>query len=489
MKRVKHSLSHYKLTSMDMGELVPVSHIEVLPGDSMRFASSALIRVSPLVAPVMHPVTVRLHRFFVPYRLLWDGWEDFITGGSDGLGGSAGAFPTITHTATAGSLADYLGVPVGVAGLSLSALPFRAYAFIYNEMYRDQDLVAKVGFSTASGADVTTNTALQKVAWEKDYFTGARPWTQKGPDVSLPLGVSAPVVSDGTTLVQGRAVTDGTDRAVQVLASDGVSLVGATNAATANFYWGTSTGLEADLSGATAAAVNDIRRAFALQRYAEARAMYGSRYTEYLRYLGVRSSDARLQRPEYIGGGKQTLAFSEVLQTAEGTAPVGTLRGHGIGAVRTRPSQRFFEEHGVVLTLASVRPRAMYTDGLHRSWAKRTKEEYWQRELEAIGQQEIFNQEVYAAAATKLGTFGYGDRYSEYRHHPSDVSGEFRSTLNYWHLARSFAAEPVLNASFVTCEPTKRVHVAQTNDVLWCMFNHSIQARRLVGPARTGRVL
>jgi len=223
----------------------------------------------------------------------------------------------------------------------------------------------------------------------------------------------------------------------------------------------------------------------ALQRYSEARARYGSRYTEYLRYLGVRSSDARLQRPEYLGGGKTPIQFSEVLQTAEGTAPVGEMRGHGISALRTNRYRRFFEEHGYVLTVLSVRPKTVYTQGLPRHWNRRTKEDFWQRELQHIGQQEVLNKELYAAHAEPNDTFGFQDRYDEYRRAESSVSGEFReSQLDYWHIAREFGSSPALNSSFVECVPSDRIFAAQDNDTLYVMANHSIQARRLV--AKTG---
>lgn len=497
MKRAKHSLSHYKLATFDMGELVPVGHYEVLPGDSVRHVTSSLLRVSPLQSPVMHPVTVRLHHWFVPYRLLWDGWEDFITGGQDGLGGSSGAFPYIASGAgfTAGTLPDYFGIPPGVNALEVSALPFRAYAMIFNEFYRDQDVVTALAMSKASGADATTSVAVAKIAWEKDYFTSARPWTTRGAEVVLPLGTTAPVVNDGTTLQLADNAAGTTNPGNVGRANNGANSVlqidsAAGSIGTDLFY---KSGMEVDLTGATAAAVNDIRRAFAIQRYQEARAQYGARYTEYLRYLGVRSSDARLQRPEYLGGGKSTISFSEVLATNQNTATLDftpTMGGHGISAMRSRSFMRFFEEHGIVITLASVRPKTMYNDGVHRMWLRRTKEDFWQKELELIGQQEVFNQEVYANAAAPNGTFGYQDRYAEYRHNPSSVSGDFRSTaMNDWHLARIFAAEPTLNASFVTCEPSKRIHSAQTNDVLWCLFNHSVQARRMVGKKTIGRIL
>ncbi len=248
----------------------------------------------------------------------------------------------------------------------------------------------------------------------------------------------------------------------------------------------------ADLSKATGITVNELREYFALQRYSEARAIYGSRYTEYLAYLGVRSSDARLQRPEYVGGGKATIAISEVLQTAsdvENTSPVGTLRGHGIAGARTSTSRKFAEEHGYVMTLMSVVPKSVYMDGTDRHWSKAIKEDYWQRELEHVGQQAIYNQEVYFPVATEpKGTFGYSDRYAEYRSGVSLVTGEFRDLLDYWHLAREFESMPVLNESFIQCVPSKRIFAEQTQNSLWCAINNRTVARRLVGRSTIGRV-
>lgn len=497
MKRSKHSLSHYKLLSCDMGELVPIACYEVLPGDTVQHATSLLMRVSPLLAPVMHPVHMRIHHFYVPYRIIWEDFEDFITGGSDGMDDSV--YPTITLSYTGpdpgtgsnavGALADYLGVPPAINNLQVSALPFRAYAQIFNEYYRDQDLQTPLVVSTASGTDTTTSTAMQNVAWEKDYFTSARPWTQKGPEVTIPLTGDAPVVPSGDQQPTFGDVGSNVRQMRTVSGSQSNQWSGALPGATGNVVW-VDPKLEADLSGVTAATINDLRLAMALQRYEEARARYGSRYTEYLRYLGVRSSDARLQRPEYLGGGKQTIQFSEVLQTAPTTdgddqEGVGNLKGHGIGAMRSNRYRRFFEEHGVVVSLLSVRPRTMYLQGLSRMWNRRTKEDFWQRELQHIGQQEILKKEIYAGGSSIDAVWGYQDRYDEYRRHESLVAGEFRtSVLDYWHMARKFTTDPVLNASFVSSNPTKRINAVQTNDVLWVMANHSIQARRMV--AKTG---
>lgn len=492
-KRSKFSLSHYRLFSCDMGELVPCGLVEVLPGDTFQHATSILTRCSPLLAPVMHPVEVKVHHWFVPHRLVWEDFENFITGGPDG--NDASVFPTITlaspGNADTGELADYLGIPAGIDGLEVSALPFRAYAKIYNEYYRDQDLITELTIDETSGPDTTTNTALQNVAWEKDYFTTARPWTQKGDEVTIPLTGDAPITGFGSadqTPTSGPATAYETD--------------GSASTSYANYWTATELRLEqdpsntgypnirADLSNVIAASVGDLRLAFALERYKEMRARYGSRYVEYLRSLGVRSSDARLQRPEYLGGGRQTIQFSEVLQTAPTTdgdaTGVADLKGHGIGALRSNRYRRFFEEHGYVISLLSVKPKTMYADALPRHWNRRTKTDFWQRELQAIGQQEVLNKEVYAAHGTPDGVFGYQDRYDEYRRQESSVGGEFRgSSLYHWHMARIFGSAPTLNQDFVQSDPTKRVFQSTSTDGLWILANHSLQARRYVaGSAR-----
>lgn len=487
MKRNKFSLSHYKLLTCDMGELVPVALTEVLPGDTMQQATSLLVRVSPLLAPVMHPVSVRIHHWFVPHRLVWEDFENFITGGPDGLDASIPPFTSIVGN-TEGTLADYLGLPIIPGGsMNVSALPFRGYNLIWNEFYRDQDLQAELLVPTTSGADTVPSYDLQHVCWEKDYFTSSRPWTQKGPDVNVPFASTAPVISNNEPMRV--FTTDGTPTYADALLKYGavgsegaIQITGAVPTGdSTGIGWGSTTGLVADLAAATAVNINDLREAFAIQRYQEARARYGSRYTEYLRYLGVRSSDARLQRPEYLGGGKQTIQFSEVLQTGPGDdGVVGDLKGHGIGAVRSNRYRRFFEEHGYVFSLMSVKPKTMYANGIARTWTRAVKEDFFQAELQHIGQQEVFNKEIFATHVQPDGIFGYQDRYDEYRRSESSIAGNFRTTLDHWHYARMFASAPALNADFVKSEPTKRVNAVQDQDVLWIMANHSIQSRRMV---------
>lgn len=489
-KRSKFSLSHYVLKTCKMGYVLPVGLVEVLPGDSFRHATSVFMRLAPMLAPVMHPVTVRIHHWFIPTRLLWDDFEDFITGGPTNT--DVSEFPTITAPSggfAVGSLADHLGLPPKIGGIEVSALPFRAYNLVYNEWYRDQDLETEKALSLESGPDTTTATDLLRCDWERDYFTTARPWPQKGPDVSVPVNLTA--AGDPTIELTGQPA----------LSSSGVSWIQMGDPASRN-AWSSPVSNEPANAGLTvnrgtlainfqsgnpelgSVNINSLREAFALQRFAEHRAMYGSRYVEYLRYLGIKASDARLQRPEYLGGGKQTIQFSEVLQTAEGTDPVGTLRGHGIAAMRSNRYRRFFEEHGFVLSIMLVRPKAIYMQGIPRSWLRRVREDFFQTELQHIGQQEVYTKELYGAAPDGddggLKVFGYQNRYDEYRGHESYVCGEFRDILDYWHLARSFSNEPVLNADFISATPSERIFAAQQNDQLYCMINHSLQARRLM---------
>lgn len=529
-KRSKFSLSHYRLFSCKMGYLVPIGLTECLPGDTFQHSTSLFLRVSPLVTPVMHPVHVTIHHWYIPTRLLWDSWEDFITGGPDGM--DASVMPTITAPAEGGfgigSLADYLGVPTGIPSLEVMALPFRAYDLLYNECYRDQDLETELTISLDDGPDTTTATDLQRCDWARDYFTTARPWPQKGPQVTVPVNSPGDrklaVVPDPSALANGIPVEYDTYtgngggstvfKTVQSrllaqrltdkdLYPDGSAVnmgVGLSTYTVAegegippkdqSLRWSSQNplGLQVDISSASgdlgSIDINQLREAFALQRFEEHRALYGSRYVEYLRYLGVRSSDARLQRPEYLGGTRQTIQFSEVLQTAEGTDPVGTLRGHGIGASRTPRYRRFFEEHGFVISVMMVRPISVYMQGLPRMWNRRVKEDYFQRELQHIGQQEVYTKELYAGSdigpTADDTVFGYQNRYDEYRAQNSFVSGEFRTILDSWHMARNFANEPVLNADFINSVPTTRIFAAQENDTLYCMANHSLQARRLM---------
>lgn len=429
-------------------------------------STSALVRLSPLNTPVMHPTQVRIHHFFVPNRIVWDQWEDFITGGPNG--DNLSVIPNQPMGASTKNVAAYQGV-APVEGHVYNTLGVRGYNMIYNEYYRDQDLVPE--------SQLDSN-AIKQIAWEKDCFSGARPWTQKGPDVVIPFGERADVSMDspGTPTVKIGGQEYDLD------SSGGVLQSGST---------GPSVPVEmyADLESATGVSVNDFRASFALQRYQEARARYGSRFTEYLRYLGITPSDSRLDRPEYLSGGTQRVQYSEVLQTAEDAQgqerdgfSVGDMYGHGIAGARSNRFRKFFEEHGYVHTLLSIRPKAIYVNATQREFLKKTKEDFFQKELVHLGQQEIYDNQLYPNIVDQNVVFGYEDRYDEYRRHLSQVSGDFRDTLNAYHMGRDLDANTVLNQAFTDCEPSDRIFQVGTEnaDTCWIMANNHIVARRLV---------
>nr|DAU15050.1 MAG TPA: Major capsid protein [Microviridae sp.] len=512
-KRSKFSLSNYKILSMKMGFTVPVNLLEVLPGDTVQLSTGIFMRLAPMIAPVMHPVHMTVQHFYVPARILWDDFEDFITGGQDGM--NASVPPTVTITPTQSSLADYLGLPLGKA-LTVSALPFRAYASIWNNYFRDQDLQAELAISYDSGPDSTTSTTLQRAAWQKDYFTTARPWPQKGPAVTIPVDMGSAgmptltftgrVNADGQVVgtphaqpfntpggspgaghlkfgglrtgpegylylqsMDGSATADGT----QITNLAGIHLQDPTVTGTIDYKPGQA--------GIGSIDVSALREAMSYQRFEEHRSLFGSRYEDYLRYLGVRPQDARLQMPEYLGGTSQTIQFSEVLQT--GGDQVGQLYGHGISAMRSRRVRRFIPEHGYLMSLLYVRPIPVYAQGVDRLWTRETKLDYWQREMEHIGQQEVYNREVYAdGTAADAEIFGFQNRYDEYRRGVNSIAGEFRTTQDYWHMARIFANRPTLNGDFVSSNPTDRIFQASESlsDQLYVMAQNNVVARRLV---------
>jgi hypothetical protein len=467
-KRKNHNLSNYHPTTFNMGELIPINVTEVIEGDTIQGSSSVLLRVSPTLAPVMHPCTVRIHHWFVPTRLVWTSWEDFRTGGADG--NNSDTVPqTASITHAQGTLTNYMGVPTGSSAYTVNALPVRAYNKVYNTRYKDQDLTTDVS---------EDSTAVQKICWEKNQFTAARPWAQRGTSVSLPLGTSADVTTNATT-------------------DEFVSVYSNSAAAYRDMYESGSTGLKirstltdsdhkltADLSNATAATINDLRVAFATQNFMELRARYGANYVDYLGYLGITGQDNRLQEPEYLGGGKQTIQFSEVIATAEtGTSvDVGDLKGHGIAAVKTNRFRKFIPEHGYVLTLMSVRPKTIYANGLPKMWTRTDKEDFFTKELERMGQVEIENREVYIDHTSPTGTFGWGNRYHDYREGISHVSGEFApgQALDHFTQAISYSSDPALNTAFVECDPSTRIYASTATDNLWAFCNNHVVAKRIV---------
>lgn len=482
MKRTTYNLGKFVPTTMDMGKLYPIGLTEVLPGDSIRHKTSAFVRFSPMVKPVMHPIQAHIMHFFVPNRIVFPEWEEFITGGPGN--DSTVTIPTIESVSQAKTLLDYYGIHP-TEGVPVNALPIYGFNKIRNEFFRDQDLEVE-----RDEDDLT----IPFVSWQKDYATTARPWEQKGETVSIPLGDTAPIrPKEGT---DGRVIwtasPNGTGGNQPFRDANAFTKVGGQS--NDNMHYPADIELEVDLQNADAVPVNQFRRAFALQRFAENRARYGSRYAEYLRLaFGVRNRDARLQRPQLLGGGRQTLSISEVLGTYDGGETGGTLGqlgGHGIGMAKTNRYQRFFEEHGYIHTVMFVRPKPIYVQGMERHWLKKTKEDYYQHELAFIGQQPIYNNEIYIDAANGMGTFGFCDRYREYREALSFCTGEMRSSINNdWHLGRIFDAPPVLNQDFIRCDATKRIFAEQTQDSLYVLVSHNMKAKRAVPRSAAGRII
>lgn len=497
-RRSTFGLSHYRLFSAKMGYIYPIACYEVLPGDTFRQSTSLFLRLAPLVTPVMHPVHVKIHSWYVPYRLLWEDWEDFRTRGPEGT--DASEVPYITAPSggfPVGSLADYLGIPTGIEGLEVNAFAFRAYNYIWNENYRDERVQDELPWVMTGGADTATSTALAPSPWGRDYFTTASPTPQTGPEVTIPVNaagfdVTGKVVPD--TSVSGPTFQHGGylyPHALQVpggAASAAAPVSIPTDNSVSSEYRGLQWGepaLKAQLDKVTGSLgsinIADWREAMAMQRFEETRSLWGARYNEFLMDMGIRPSDARLQLPEYLGGGRQTIQFSEVLQTAPGGEdPVGALKGHGIGAMRTNRFRRFFEEDGIVLTFAMVRPIGVYMQGLHKMWSRRSFAEFYNYQFEHLSQQPVYTRELYAGVTDKDKVFGYQNIYDDYRSIPSQVSGEMRTVLNSWHMARDFSNEPVLNGDFMTSPPTNRIFAAQQNDTLYCMAHHTIHSRRLL---------
>lgn len=523
--------SHDYKTTMNAGYLIPFFVDEVLPGDTFKLRVNAFVRMNTLVAPFMDNVFMDTFFFFVPSRLVWDNWQRFC--GEQKNPGDSTDFliPSLsgTNTFANGSIFDYMGLPTGVAldptNTPINALPFRAYNLIYNEWFRDENLIDSIPVLTGDGPDPISNYTLRKRAKRHDYFTSALPWPQKGPSVDVGLTGNAPVrgFDNSNDWIYGNGVSPGagytamfgtpsdvldnvglqvyTNREMFSTATmipimqetnqsgrwanignqdqsngDNITPTRAIRAQEFSFSGpltpSNPNSVYADLSGVSAITINDLRQAFQIQKFYEKWARGGSRYTETLRVMfNVISPDARLQRPEYLGGTHSRVNVVPTAQTSstDSVSPQSNLSAFGVLGDSAHGFNKSFVEHGYVIGLCCLRADITYQQGLNRMWSRRQLFDFYWPTLAHLGEQVVYNKEIYAqGTADDNGVFGYQERYAEYRYKPSMITGKLRSTdaqtLDVWHLAQKFDSLPKLNQDFIEENPPMARVIAVQNE-------------------------
>lgn len=489
IQRSSFNRSHSYKTTLDSGYLVPFFIDEVLPGDTFNLKATLFGRLTTPAVPFMDNMYLETFFFFVPNRLVWDNWQKF-NGEQKNPGDSTDfLIPTLeAGKHEVGSIADYFGIPTGVSLDKINALPFRAYNLIYNEWFRDENLQDSLEVPTGDGPDPINKYNLVRRGKRHDYFTSCLPWPQKGPGVELPLGSTANL--NGTLSVPGGSYTLNVNNNGNALSHNpnwtwqNGSSVNPTITVPTNSIDMSKSGVTVDLSSATAITINSLRQAFQLQKLYERDARGGTRYTEILRaHFGVISPDARLQRPEYLGGSSTRININPVQQTSatDATSPQGNLAAYGVLGDKVNGFTKSFVEHGYIIGLVNVRADLTYQQGLNRMWSRQTRFDYYWPALAHLGEQAVLNKEIYAQGTVDDDkVFGYQERWAEYRYFPSQITGKFRSTyaqsLDVWHLAQEFAELPKLNAEFIVDNPpVARVLAVQNEPQIFldCYFSLS----------------